>query len=117
MEQRIDGSDAYKSAKISDLHDFTFDYFLYLRVKGQQREIDFVKSSAVARDDFSDRCDFYLCHGDDVAKLFIDNSFVLCLDLLVSNRFKRVAERFGGNPNCVFKSDKLKQELWPPINT
>jgi len=52
-----------------------------------------------------------LCHGDDVAEFFIDDSFILCFDLLVSNRFKRIAERLGWNSNCVLKSDEFKQVL------
>jgi len=61
-----------------------------------------VKRSAVAWDYFSDWADFYVDYSDDVAQFFVDVALVFCFDLLMANRFKRVAERFRWNSNCIF---------------
>jgi hypothetical protein len=61
-----------------------------------------VKGGTVARDYFSYGTDFYVDYGDDVAQFFVDDSFIFCFDLLMPDRFERVAECFRWNSNCVF---------------
>ena len=61
-----------------------------------------MKGRAVAWDYFSYWADFYIDYGDDVAQFFVYVSFVFCFDLLKAYRFKRVAECFRRNSNCVF---------------
>ncbi len=62
-------------------------------------------------DYFPDGAYFDCYYGNNVSELFVNDPFILRLDLLVSNRFKWVAECFRWDPNGVFKSDKFEQEL------
>src|SRR3954468_22835800 len=99
MQQRVSRANPDKGAKVRDLDNFAFDYFLQFWIESECLKRHFVVSRAVAGDQLANRTCIGIGYHNHVANLRAYHALIFFLKYLYSRVFEGMRQPVWRDPD------------------